>query len=300
MPRGKRVPVQNTPLYKAVVEDLFFNDFQKEQILSAKTQKELFKNVSNTCNEILNNGCEIDFQYNSDSLLNNTGCGEITRERMCIQKRHKDKKYHCYYVLPELIYQDPDEISYHLYLKMAMILNSRKEKCPDKYSKIKKITLGVINNNAFCLKIINNSDLEIELSGDWVIDWNLVSMCKSEIKYEVAMKSHTIAGHVFWPCRKKGGRTINVIRTGFSIMQTLNTLNKCYNFKFEENEFWVENTYKELTNAFVENKDWFNTFFDSIDQYIDFFSLGVFLKHEIKVTNINEIMQLRLNELMQL
>lgn len=83
-------------------------------------------------------------------------------------------------------------------------------------------------------------------------------------------------------------------------MQTLNTLNKCYNFKFEENEFWVENTYKELTNIFFDNKDWFNTFFDDFDQYKDFFSLGVFLKHEITDTNINEIMQLRLNELMQL
>lgn len=115
MPRGKRIPVQNTPLYLAVVEDLFLNDFQKEQILSANTQKELFKNVSNTCNEILNNGCKIDFQYNYDSLLNNTGCGNITRERMHIQKRHNDKKYHCYYDFPELVYQDPDEISYHLY-----------------------------------------------------------------------------------------------------------------------------------------------------------------------------------------
>ena len=171
MPKGKSVPLQNTSLFRAVEEDSIFNNEQKKQIQSSKTQKELFKYVSTICNEILNNGSSNNLVNEFESLLNNTGCGNITRERLFIQRKSPDTKNHCYYFFPEIEYEDPDAISYHLYMNMAMILNSRKKD----YPRIKECTVGVTNDYFFCLKIRNNLNEEIELSGDWVTEWDLIS-----------------------------------------------------------------------------------------------------------------------------
>lgn len=183
-------------------------------------------------------------------------------------------------------YEDPDLVSCKLYYLLAKKFNKKLEE-NEKFKKFDLEPFKVARERyRYCLLAsYRNRDTKILLGADWVINWGLINKCPADEQWSIIETTHTIKGHVLWPCVQKIGRkkkrrqTVNQARKhNISIYETLNKLKESYDNKFKKQT-------SALERAFYDYKDWYKSF-GSFDNYIDFWELDRFTEKEITPCNI--------------
>lgn len=180
-------------------------------------------------------------------------------------------------------YEDPDLVSCELYYLLAKKFNKKLEE-NEKFKKFDLEPFKVARQRyRYCLLAsYRNRDTKILLGADWLINWGLINKCPADEQWKIIEKTHTIKGHVLWPCEQVGNRqTVNQARKhNISIYETLETLKNCYTDKFDKQASKLESP-SALEKAFYDYKEWYKSF-GSFDNYIDFWELRRFISEESK------------------
>lgn len=178
-------------------------------------------------------------------------------------------------------YEDPDLVSCELYYLLAKKFNKKLEE-NEKFKEFDLEPFEVARTRyRYCL-LASYRNVEILLGADWVINRSLINKCPADEQWEIIQKTHTIKGHVLWPCEQVDNRqTVNQARKhNISIYETLETLKNCYTHNFDKQE-------SALEKAFYDYKEWYKTF-GSFKDYIDFWDLEPFTEKEITPCNIKD------------
>lgn len=270
------------------------DDLKNQIVIDGGRKKGLYQQVC----EILNRNNSFRKEYLDYCILNNIGMGKITKDTLKLSGKTGKKSAH---LLIKGKYLDPDKVSYRLYHYAASYLKEKVENDEE----LKKVINNFVvdrrdNNSAFCLSVIIVSDdgkeIKIALGGDWIIDWNLIEMHDNH--YECTVRTHTLVGHMFWPCKQINGcQTVNQARAAnkVSIKNTLEVLEECYN-----NDFEMYEGKNSLYKAFCDNKQWYKCFGvkkDGFQKFIDFFALHSLYDEEIDCKNVLDVIEMRKREM---
>lgn len=284
-----------------VMNDEMDTDFVTRVGIKYNEKKRCLKSLFDAVCEVVNDDLKqevmrkkLEEKCLEDCVLNNVGLGKVREDNFSILRKNGRKGFHA-----EINgkYEDPDQLSYKLYQYAALIFNDR----------IKKSGLGNIidefcvakKNSSYCFCLstyINTSDnetVQIELGGDWIISWEFVWLCERGA-YDVAMSSHTVLGHVFWPNNLgRGKQSVNQARGNrVSIKNTLEILKECYMREFIVDVKKDSSLYK----AFCYSKDWFQCFGvkqSGFERYISIFCLEPFLYEELTSSNVKSLFDKR-------
>lgn len=264
-------------------------------------------------NDRLGKKTDDNFEY---CVLNDIGLGTLSQEmwkleapegnrhepRLLIWANDQEEPNKWNYENPDnWSYEDPDLVSCELYYLLAKKFNKKLEE-NENFKKLDLEPFKVARTRyRYCLLAgYNKNDkiIKIRLGGDWVINRSLINKCPADEQWKIIQKTHTIKGHVLWPCEQVGNRqTVNQARKhNISIYETLDILKKCYKNNFDEQESALEKCYTDnsdkqasaLEKAFYDYKEWYKSF-GSFDNYINFWELGRFTKEKITPDNIKNV-----------
>ena len=271
--------------------------------------KEMDKCIE-AANDRLGKKTDDNFEY---CVLNDIGLGTLSQE-MWDNKEIKIEEPKTERHEPSLLikvpdenpdkwsYEDPDLVSCELYYLLAKKFNKKLEE-NENFKKLDLEPFKVARTRyRYCLLAgYNKNDkiIEIRLGADWVINWGLINKCPADEQWSIIETTHTIKGHVLWPCvqkiqkierKKKRRQTVNQARKhNISIYETLNKLKESYDNKFKKQT-------SALERAFYDYKDWYKSF-GSFDNYIDFWELDRFTEKEITPCNIKYFFKQQKNDL---